>query len=175
VICETKCIWSHYLPLDREKSLPDLALSLRTRATLQPIDATTPWRGFANRLPCPVGLVGSPHNSTRQLTGFFNRLLVGTAHQTGTDKAQGVRGRLALLPLSWPSEACESWRAELAPAGQRTIYHGQRAPFFPPFSPVSEAHLSRANSSTSGMARTKWNRIFSRTWAGTSARSFSFI
>jgi hypothetical protein len=42
VICETKCIWSHYLLLDREKSLPDLALSLRTRAgPLQPIDATT--------------------------------------------------------------------------------------------------------------------------------------
>jgi hypothetical protein len=41
VICETKCIWSHYLLLDREKSLPDLALSLRTRAgPLQPIDAT---------------------------------------------------------------------------------------------------------------------------------------
>jgi hypothetical protein len=27
VICETKCIWSHYLLLDREQSLPDLALS----------------------------------------------------------------------------------------------------------------------------------------------------
>jgi hypothetical protein len=41
VICETKCIWSHYLLLDRERSLPDLALSLRTRAgPLQPIDAT---------------------------------------------------------------------------------------------------------------------------------------
>jgi hypothetical protein len=31
VTCETKCIWSHYLLLDREISLPDLALSLRTR------------------------------------------------------------------------------------------------------------------------------------------------
>jgi hypothetical protein len=41
VICETKCIWNHYLLLHREKSLPDLALSLRTRAgPLQPIDAT---------------------------------------------------------------------------------------------------------------------------------------
>jgi hypothetical protein len=41
VIYETKCIWSHYLLLDRKKSLPDLALSLRTRAgPLQPIDAT---------------------------------------------------------------------------------------------------------------------------------------
>jgi hypothetical protein len=41
VICETKCIWSHYLLPDREKSLPDLALSLRTMAgPLQPIDAT---------------------------------------------------------------------------------------------------------------------------------------
>jgi hypothetical protein len=28
-----------------------------------------------NRLPCPVGLAGSPHNSRRQLTGFFNSLL----------------------------------------------------------------------------------------------------
>jgi hypothetical protein len=41
VICETKCIGSHYLLLDREKNLPDLALSFRTRAgPLQPIDAT---------------------------------------------------------------------------------------------------------------------------------------
>jgi hypothetical protein len=41
VICETKCIRSHYLLLAREKSLPDLALSFRTRAgPLQPIDAT---------------------------------------------------------------------------------------------------------------------------------------
>jgi hypothetical protein len=32
VICETKCIWSHYLLLDREKSLPNLALSLRKGA-----------------------------------------------------------------------------------------------------------------------------------------------
>jgi hypothetical protein len=41
VICETKCIWSHYLLLHREKSVPDVALSLRTRAgPLQPIDAT---------------------------------------------------------------------------------------------------------------------------------------
>jgi hypothetical protein len=41
VICETKCIWSHYLLPDREKSLPKLALSLRKGAgPLQPIDAT---------------------------------------------------------------------------------------------------------------------------------------
>jgi hypothetical protein len=41
VIRETKCIWRHCLLLDREKGLPDLALSLRTRAEpLQPIDAT---------------------------------------------------------------------------------------------------------------------------------------
>jgi hypothetical protein len=47
VICETKCIWSHYLLLDREKSLPTLALSLRTRAEpLQPIDATMPFDSY---------------------------------------------------------------------------------------------------------------------------------
>jgi hypothetical protein len=31
VICETKCIWSHYLLLDREKNLPNLVPSLRKR------------------------------------------------------------------------------------------------------------------------------------------------
>jgi hypothetical protein len=41
VICETKCIWSHYLLLDGEKSLPNLVASLRKRAgPLQPIAAT---------------------------------------------------------------------------------------------------------------------------------------
>jgi hypothetical protein len=58
VICETKCIWSHYLFLDREKSLPNLARSLRKWAEpLQPIDATTPWRGFVeqNTLPRRIG------------------------------------------------------------------------------------------------------------------------
>jgi hypothetical protein len=41
VICETKCIWSHYLLLDREKSLPHLVPSLRKGVgPLQPIDAT---------------------------------------------------------------------------------------------------------------------------------------
>jgi hypothetical protein len=32
VICETKCIWSHYLLLDREKRLPNLVPSLRKGA-----------------------------------------------------------------------------------------------------------------------------------------------
>jgi hypothetical protein len=51
VICETKCIWSHYLLLDWEKSLPNLALSLRKGAgPLQPIDATTLWRGFVEQI-----------------------------------------------------------------------------------------------------------------------------
>jgi hypothetical protein len=41
VICETKCIWSYDPLLDREQSLPDLALSLYTKVgPLQPIDAT---------------------------------------------------------------------------------------------------------------------------------------
>jgi hypothetical protein len=41
VICERKCIWSHYLLPDRENSLPNLELSLREGAgPLQPIDAT---------------------------------------------------------------------------------------------------------------------------------------
>jgi hypothetical protein len=41
VICETKCIWSHYLLLDWEKSLPHLVPSLRKGAgPLLPIDAT---------------------------------------------------------------------------------------------------------------------------------------
>jgi hypothetical protein len=30
------------------------------------------WR---DRLPCPVGLVGSPHNSRRQLAGVFQQLV----------------------------------------------------------------------------------------------------
>jgi hypothetical protein len=48
-MCGTKVIRSHYLPLDRDKSLPDLGLSLRTRAgPLQPIDATPPWRGLVD-------------------------------------------------------------------------------------------------------------------------------
>jgi hypothetical protein len=32
VICETKCIWSDYLLLDRDKSLPNLVPSLRKGA-----------------------------------------------------------------------------------------------------------------------------------------------
>jgi hypothetical protein len=41
VICKTKGIWSHYLLLDREENLPNLALSLREGAgPLQPMDAT---------------------------------------------------------------------------------------------------------------------------------------
>jgi hypothetical protein len=40
VICETKCIWSHYLLFDREKSLPDLALSPCTRAGPQFLPAS---------------------------------------------------------------------------------------------------------------------------------------
>jgi hypothetical protein len=32
VICETKCIWSHYLLLDREKGLPNLVPLLRKGA-----------------------------------------------------------------------------------------------------------------------------------------------
>jgi hypothetical protein len=41
MIGETKCIWSHYLLLDREKGLPNLLPSLREGAgPLQPIDAT---------------------------------------------------------------------------------------------------------------------------------------
>jgi hypothetical protein len=41
VICETKCIWSHYLLLDRQGSLPNLSPVLRSWAgPLQPIDAT---------------------------------------------------------------------------------------------------------------------------------------
>jgi hypothetical protein len=68
VICETKCIWSHYLLLDREKSLPDLALSLRTGAgPLQPIDATmqlcrtdypAPWDWSAALTIADAGLQG---------------------------------------------------------------------------------------------------------------------
>jgi hypothetical protein len=34
VICETKCIWSHYLLLNREKSLSNLALSPEQRQWL---------------------------------------------------------------------------------------------------------------------------------------------
>jgi hypothetical protein len=51
VICETKCIWSHYLLFDREKSLPNLVPSPRKGAgPLQPNDATTPWRGFVEQI-----------------------------------------------------------------------------------------------------------------------------
>jgi hypothetical protein len=54
VICETKRIWSHCLLLDREKSLPNVTLSLRKGAEpLQPIDATTPWRGFVEQITLP--------------------------------------------------------------------------------------------------------------------------
>jgi hypothetical protein len=61
VIGETKCIWTHYLLLDREKGLPDLALSLRTRAgPLQPIDATTPWRGFVEQITLLLGISRQP-------------------------------------------------------------------------------------------------------------------
>jgi hypothetical protein len=61
VICETKCIWSRYLLLDREESLPDLALSLCTKAgPLQPIDATTPWRGFVEQITLPRGIGRQP-------------------------------------------------------------------------------------------------------------------
>jgi hypothetical protein len=61
VICETKCIWSHYPLLDREKNLPGLAFSLRTRAgPLQPIDATTPWRGFVEQITLLRGIGRQP-------------------------------------------------------------------------------------------------------------------
>jgi hypothetical protein len=57
VICETKSIWSHYQPLDREKSLLKLVPSLRKRAgPLQSIDATTPWRGFVEQITLLPGL-----------------------------------------------------------------------------------------------------------------------
>jgi hypothetical protein len=72
VICETKCIWSHYLLLDREKSLPDLALSLRTRAgPLRPMHATlgpTKWPylrveplcSFVEQITLPRGIGRQP-------------------------------------------------------------------------------------------------------------------
>jgi hypothetical protein len=74
VICKTKCIWSHYLLLDREKSIPDLALSLRTRAgPLQPIDATM--QLCRTDYPAPWDWPAAPYNSRPRLTGFFNTLL----------------------------------------------------------------------------------------------------
>jgi hypothetical protein len=61
VICETKCIWSHYLLVDRKKGLPDLALSLRKGAgPLQLIDATTPWRGFVEQITLLRGIGRQP-------------------------------------------------------------------------------------------------------------------
>jgi hypothetical protein len=61
VICETKCIWSHYLLRDREKSLPNLVPSLSKEAgPLQPIDATTPWRGFVEQITLLRGIARQP-------------------------------------------------------------------------------------------------------------------
>jgi hypothetical protein len=61
VICETKCIWSHYLLLDREKGLPNLVPSLRKGAgPLQPIDATPPWRGFVEQITLLRGIGRHP-------------------------------------------------------------------------------------------------------------------
>jgi hypothetical protein len=74
VICETKCIWSHYLLLDREKSLSNLVPSLRKGAgPLQPIDATM--QLCRTDYPASPGLAGSLYNSKVRLTGFFNSLL----------------------------------------------------------------------------------------------------
>jgi hypothetical protein len=61
VICETKRIWSYYLRLDREESLPNLAPSPCMRAgPLQPITATTPWRGFVEQITLPSGVGRQP-------------------------------------------------------------------------------------------------------------------
>jgi hypothetical protein len=61
VICETKCIWSHYLLLDREKSLPNLVARLCKRAgPRQWIDVTTPWRGFVEQITLLRGIGRQP-------------------------------------------------------------------------------------------------------------------
>jgi hypothetical protein len=58
VIYETKCIWSHYLLLDRKKSLPDLALSLRTKAgPLQPLMRLC---SFVKQITLPRGIGRQP-------------------------------------------------------------------------------------------------------------------
>jgi hypothetical protein len=52
VICETKCIWSRYLLLDREKSHANVAPSLRKGAgPLQPIDG--PMQFCRTEYPAP--------------------------------------------------------------------------------------------------------------------------
>ncbi len=78
VICETKRIWSHYLLLDREESLPTLAPSLcKGTGPLQPINATTPWRGFVEQITLlRAALAASAYNSRGRLIEFFNSLLV---------------------------------------------------------------------------------------------------
>jgi hypothetical protein len=61
VICETKRIWSQYLLVDREKSLPNLAPSLRKGAgPLQPINAIPPWRGFVEQITLLGGIGWQP-------------------------------------------------------------------------------------------------------------------
>jgi hypothetical protein len=69
VICETKRIWSHYLPLDREKSLANLALSLRKGAgPPQPIDATM--RLCRPDYPAPRDWPAAPTIAEAGLQGF---------------------------------------------------------------------------------------------------------
>jgi hypothetical protein len=72
VICETKRIWSHYLLLDREETLPNLAPSFR-KGPGRFNRLTRPRLGGAlsNRLPCPAGMAGSAYNSRPLLIGFL--------------------------------------------------------------------------------------------------------
>jgi hypothetical protein len=132
VICETKCIWSHYLLFDPKKSLRTLHCryargpgrfnrlmrlcpsihtfsheripsgrsgerAITSRPLVRPSGRTCEsnhYPALSNRLPCPVGLVGSPHNSRRRLTGFVNRLLGGDLSRAGRfSKAPWRRGR----------------------------------------------------------------------------------
>jgi hypothetical protein len=69
VICQTKSIWGHYPLLDREKSLPELALSLRTKAgPLQPIDATL--RLCRTDYPAPLDSLAALTVAHADLQGF---------------------------------------------------------------------------------------------------------
>jgi hypothetical protein len=91
VICETKCIWSHYLLLDREKGLPNLVPSpCRGARPLQPIDATPPWQGFVEQITLLRGIGRQP---LQQQSPAYRVLQQPKGKESEEDSSSGRRPR----------------------------------------------------------------------------------
>jgi hypothetical protein len=74
------------------------------------------YAALSNRLPCPVGLVGSPCNSKVRLKGFFNSLLGahGESYETqGDDSPPALARSGSRLPPPKPAYcSCLIYRAK---------------------------------------------------------------